>query len=180
MKRFTVLVALLGCSSEGPRWEWPTSTPEEQGMNSATLEGARAYAFAPGKNTQGVVVTRRGTLVAEWYEEGRDANSYGASWSVGKSFASAIVGIAIAEGKIPNVQKKLVDYYPQWAGSPREDITLEHVLQQSTGLRRRAKHTPTAAWICRRVTSRDSACSTCNVACGTANSSFPLRGSMHR
>ena len=134
MKRLAVLALVVGCSSEQPRWEWPTSTPEEQGMNSATLEGARAYAFAPGKNTQGVVVTRRGTLVAEWYEEGRDANSYAASWSVGKSFASAVVGIAIAEGKIPNVQKKLVDYYPEWAGSPREDITLEHVLQQSTGL----------------------------------------------
>jgi CubicO group peptidase (beta-lactamase class C family) len=110
------------------------STPAEQGMDAATLEGARAYAFQPGKNTQGVVVTRHGVLVAEWYEDGRDATSYGASWSMAKSFTSALVGIAIDEGKIPGVQTKLVDYYPSWAGSPRDQITIEHVLHMSTGL----------------------------------------------
>jgi CubicO group peptidase (beta-lactamase class C family) len=134
MKRSVlVLVTVVGCSSE-PAWEWPTSTPEEQGMSSGSLEAARQYAFLPGKNTQGVVVTRNGVLVAEWYEEGRDATSYAASWSVGKSFTSALVGIAIAEGKIPSVQSKLVDYYPQWAGSDREQITIEHTLRMSTGL----------------------------------------------
>jgi CubicO group peptidase (beta-lactamase class C family) len=134
MKRFAlVLVTVVGCSSE-PTWEWPISTPEEQGMSSGTLEAARQYAFQAGKNTQGVVITRNGVLVAEWYEEGRDATSYGASWSMGKSFTSALVGIAIDEGKIPGVQSKLVDYYPQWAGSDREQITIEHTLRMSTGL----------------------------------------------
>jgi CubicO group peptidase (beta-lactamase class C family) len=103
-------------------------------MDAATLEGARTYAFQADKHTQGVVITRRGVLVAEWYEEGRDATSYGGSWSMAKSFTSAVVGIAIGEGKIPGIGAKLVDYYPQWAGSPREEITVEHVLQQATGL----------------------------------------------
>ena len=111
------------------------ATPAEQGMDATVLEGARTYAFQPGKNTQGVVVTRRGVLVAEWYEEGRDATSYAGSWSMAKSFTSALVGIAIDEGKIPGVDVKLVDYYPQWAGSPRADITLENVLHMSTGPR---------------------------------------------
>ena len=133
MKRVVLAAALIGCSSE-PRWEWPMSTPEEQGMNAATLEGARTYAFQPGKNTQGVVVTRHGVLVAEWYEDGRDAKSYGASWSMAKSFTSALIGIAIEEGKIPGVEQKLVDYYPQWADSPRDQITIEHTLHMSTGL----------------------------------------------
>src|SRR5687767_11009845 len=124
---------LTACSSE-PKWEWPTSTPEEQGMNAATLEGAKTYAFAPGKNTQGVVVTRRGVLVAEWYEDGRDATAYGASWSMAKSFTSALIGIAIDEGKIDGVGVKMVDYYPEWAGSSRDQITLEHVLHMSSGL----------------------------------------------
>jgi len=134
MKTTLLALALVGCSSEPTRWEWPTSTPAEQGMDATVLEGARTYAFQPGKNTQGVVVTRHGTLVAEWYEEGRDATSYGGSWSMAKSFTSALVGIAIQEKKIPGVDVKLVDYYPEWAGSPREDITLENVLQMSTGL----------------------------------------------
>jgi CubicO group peptidase (beta-lactamase class C family) len=134
MKVAVAAVALLGCASEPPPWEWPVATPAEQGMDAAVLDGARAYAFAPGKNTQGVVVTRRGVLVAEWYEDGRDATSYGGSWSMAKSFTSALIGIAIEEGKIPSVDQKLVDYYPMWAGSPRGQITLENVLHMSSGL----------------------------------------------
>jgi CubicO group peptidase (beta-lactamase class C family) len=134
MKAALVAVALFGCSSEPPPWEWPTSTPAAQGMDAAMLERAREYAFQPAKFTQGVVVTRRGVLVAEWYEDGRDATSYGGSWSMAKSFTSALIGIAIDEGKISGVDKKLVDYYPMWAGSPREQITLENALQMSSGL----------------------------------------------
>lgn len=134
MKRALLLVALVGCSSDPPKWDWPTSSPEEQGMNSTMLEGARTYAFQEDRHTQGVVVTRHGVLVAEWYEEGRDAKSYGASWSMAKSFTSALVGIAIHEGKIPSVDQKLVDYYPEWAGSPRDQISIADTLHMSTGL----------------------------------------------
>src|SRR5262245_57939171 len=126
-----LLVLLAACSQP---WEWPAQTPEEQQMDSATLDGARAYAFEPSRHTQGVVVTRRGVLVAEWYEAGRGPNSYGASWSMAKSFTSALVGIAIDEGAIAGIDVPLVDYYPQWAGSPRDQIRLEHVLQMASGL----------------------------------------------
>lgn len=129
-----VLGGLAACSSEGPRWEWPEQTPEEQQMDSAMLEGARTYAFQPDRHTQGVVVTRRGALVAEWYEDGRDATSYAASWSMGKSFTSALVGIAIDEGKIPSVDVPMVDYFPEWAGSARDQIRLQNVLHMASGL----------------------------------------------
>ncbi len=36
------------------------STPAEQGMDAAILEGARTYAFAPGKHTQGGPRIHRG------------------------------------------------------------------------------------------------------------------------
>jgi CubicO group peptidase (beta-lactamase class C family) len=129
-----VLVGLVTACSSEPRWDWPVSAPAEQGMDAVTLELARAYAFQEGKHTQGVVVTRRGTLVAEWYEDGRDATSYAASWSVGKSVTSALVGIAIDEGKLPGVDVPMVDFYPEWAGSERADIRLEHVLHMASGL----------------------------------------------
>jgi CubicO group peptidase (beta-lactamase class C family) len=103
-------------------------------MDSAVLDGARAYAFQPGKNTQGVVVTRRGTLVAEWYADNRDVTSYAASWSMAKSFTSALVGIAIHEGAIPSVDVPLVEYFPEWTGSPRDQIRLVDVLHMSSGL----------------------------------------------
>ncbi len=133
MKSALVAVALMGCSSETV-WQWPESTPAEQGMDATVLEGARTYAFQDGKYTQGVVVTRHGVLVAEWYEDGRDANSYAASWSMAKSFTSALVGIAIGEGKIAGASEKMTTFYPQWSGTDHAEMTLENVLHMSTGL----------------------------------------------
>lgn len=128
------LVGSLGCA-EDPVWEWEVQTPAAVGMDSAVLDGARAYAFQQDKNTQGVVVTRRGVLVAEWYMDGAGPDSYAASWSVGKSFTSALVGIAIEEGDIAGVDVPLSDYYPTWSGSDHDQITLEHVLHMATGLK---------------------------------------------
>jgi CubicO group peptidase (beta-lactamase class C family) len=125
---------MLGCDSAEPRWEWEVQGPAEQNMDATILDGARDYAFQDGKNTQGVVVTRRGVIVAEWYEDGAGPESYAASWSMAKSFTSALVGIALDEGAIATVDARLVDTYPQWAGSPRDEIRLEHVLHMATGL----------------------------------------------
>src|SRR5262245_4026036 len=77
--------------------EWTVSTPEEHGFDATVLERVQEYAFEEGRNTQGVVVVRNGVIAAEWYEDGADADSWGASWSVAKSFTSALVGIAIDE-----------------------------------------------------------------------------------
>ena len=129
-----------GDQSEGepqhdvPGAEWFVEDPSDHGMDAAVLDGAREYAFADGMNTQGVVVVRGGVIVAEWYDEGSDQDSWTASWSMAKSFTSALVGIAIEEGKIPGVDEPMTTYYPEWDGTPRETITLRDVLQMSSGL----------------------------------------------
>lgn len=103
-------------------------------MNGVVLEGARAYAFQEGKETQGVVVVRRGTIVAEWYEPGRDRTSFATSWSVAKSFTSALIGIAIAEGLIENVDVGMAAFFPDWRGTPKETMSLRDVLSMASGL----------------------------------------------
>ena len=118
----------------GPGAEWVVSTPEAHGMDSAGIEGAYDYAFADGRNTQGVVVVRGGEIVSERYAPGEDFDDWAASWSMAKSFTSAAIGIAIAEGKIPSVDVPMTTYYPEWKGTPKEAITLRHVLWMSSGL----------------------------------------------
>ncbi|MBI2059226.1 MAG: serine hydrolase [Nitrospirae bacterium] len=117
-----------------PTTDWIVQNPVEQGMDESVLSRAKDYAFQPGKNTQGVVVVRRGVLVAEWYGGGADAGSWAASWSVGKSFASALIGIAIGQGIIPGVEVSLAKYFPQWRGTDKAGITLRDVLTMASGL----------------------------------------------
>ncbi|MEI2653111.1 MAG: serine hydrolase [Microthrixaceae bacterium] len=118
--------------------------PADEGMDATKLEGAKTYAFEPGKNTQGVVVVRHGTIVAEWYAPGADQDSWAASWSMSKSVASALVGIAIDEGKIPSLDVPMTTYYPDWAETGRGDITLRDVLEMSPGLTWEENYSPSS------------------------------------
>ena len=139
-------VAFVGCSDDStstpdeappepvPGRDWEVQSPEEQGLDPALLDEARTYAFSPGMNTQAVVVVHGGVIVAEWYAEVADKDSWAASWSVAKSFTSALIGIAIADGLIPSVDEPMITYYPHWKGTEREAMTLRDVLQMSSGL----------------------------------------------
>ena len=141
---------LAGCGSDDastaeiwPTHGWQVESPEDHGMDAAVLEGAREYAFQEGKYTQGVVVVRGGVIVAEWYEDGRDATSFGTSWSVAKSFTSALIGIAIGEGLIDGVDTPMAEFFPQWRGTDKETITLRHVLSMESGLEWDEDYSPT-------------------------------------
>jgi CubicO group peptidase (beta-lactamase class C family) len=58
------------------------------------------------------------------------------SWSVGKSVVSALVGIAVAEGKLGDVETLVVsDIVPELKGSGYEGVRLKDVLQMASGVR---------------------------------------------
>ena len=59
------------------------------------------------------------------------------SFSVAKSFVSALVGIAIGEGKIASVRDPITKYLPELAErDPRfSQITIEDLLRMSSGIR---------------------------------------------
>ncbi len=129
-----VLVAACGGDDGAIDDGWVMSSPAAEGMDAATLDGARAYAFQDGKRTQGVVVARHGKLVTEWYRDNADASSYAASWSMGKSVASALVGIALDDGLIESLDVPISDYLPSWQGTEYDAITLRSVMTMSSGL----------------------------------------------
>ena len=118
-----------------PSPDWAVTSPEAEGFDADALEKVRDWAFADERNTQGVVIVRHGRIAQEWYADGAGPDSWAASWSVGKSFASALVGIAIDEGLIPSVDEPMTTWYPEWEERGLGDITLEHVLQMADGLR---------------------------------------------
>ncbi|HIF06103.1 MAG TPA: class C beta-lactamase-related serine hydrolase [Gemmatimonadetes bacterium] len=55
------------------------------------------------------------------------------SWSVAKSFVSALVGIAIEEGLITSVEDPIDQYLPGIKGSAYEGVSIRNALQMSSG-----------------------------------------------
>ncbi len=114
---------------------WDEVTPESAGMDDATMFPAKAYAFQEDRHTQSVVVTRGGHVVTEWYAPGEGPQSWAASWSMAKSFTSALVGIAIGEGKIADADVSMATFFPDWAGTDKAKIRLSDVLHMESGLK---------------------------------------------
>jgi CubicO group peptidase (beta-lactamase class C family) len=89
------------------------------------------------KDIKSVVVVRNGQLLIEEYFNGANRGTLHDTRSVGKSFASTMMGIAIGEGHIKSENQTLRDFYDlrQFANySPRkETVTLRHLLTMSSG-----------------------------------------------
>lgn len=125
---------LTGSLNYVPTDTWVTAEPDELGLKTSEIQKAIDYAFAEGQNTQGLVILRHGAIVAEKYADGSNKDSIATSWSVAKSFTSALIGIAIDKGFISSVDVPAAGYVPEWAGDDRKNITLKNLLQMSSGL----------------------------------------------
>ncbi len=85
--------------------------------------------------TTGLIVIKDDTILFEKYYLGNTETSKAISWSVAKSFVSALFGIAIAEGKIKDINQPVNDYVPSLAVSGYNGVRIKDVLQMSSGIR---------------------------------------------
>lgn len=86
------------------------------------------------RSVTGVIVLRHGAVVHESYHMGTGPEDLRISWSIAKSYLSALVGILHAEGKIASLDDPVTRYAPQLRGSAYDGATVRNVLQMSTGV----------------------------------------------
>lgn len=93
-------------------------------------------AFLTQSDTQALIVIKADTIVYEGYAAGFERDSMATSFSVAKSFGSALIGIAIDEGFITGVQDPITDYLPELlARDPDfERIRIADLLLMASGL----------------------------------------------
>jgi len=91
--------------------------------------------FLEVENTQAFIVIQDDVILYERYFNGTQRDSLLTSFSVAKSFASALIGIAIDEGYIRSVDDPISDYLPELADRDPgfEDITIRHLLIMASG-----------------------------------------------
>jgi CubicO group peptidase (beta-lactamase class C family) len=71
------------------------------------------------------------------HDDSYDERSLNTSFSMAKSFASALVGIAINEGHIESVDEPITNYLPELLKKDErfEQITIHHLLTMSSGIK---------------------------------------------
>jgi CubicO group peptidase (beta-lactamase class C family) len=82
----------------------------------------------------GLVVLSDGERVLEDYRLGTDADDLRISWSVAKSFLSALVGVIVEDGDIPDLDAPVTEYVPGLAGSAYDGVTIRQVMQMTSGV----------------------------------------------
>lgn len=83
---------------------------------------------------QAFIIIRNDTVIYEHYREG-DVSAQFPSYSVAKSFTSALVGFALQEGLIGSMDERLADHLPGMSDDPRyARVTLAHLLNHTSGL----------------------------------------------
>jgi len=89
--------------------------------------------FLEETDTSGLLVLMDGEIVHEEYALGSSRETRWISWSVAKSFVSAMVGIALDEGLFESVAEPITKYVPELTGSAYDGVAIEDILEMSGG-----------------------------------------------
>ena len=85
-------------------------------------------------NTDGLMILKDGEVLYENYWNKNKENSRHIIWSVSKSFLSALVGIALDEGLIDDINDPIIKYLKDFEGTGYEGVSIKNLLQMSSGI----------------------------------------------
>ncbi len=116
--------------------DWPVSAPAEQGLDPALV--AEFYHDAAALETlHSLLVIRNGQLIAEDYFNAGSASHKASLQSASKSIYSALVGLALEDGCLTDLDRTMVTFLPDDAASPADErkhaITIRDMLQMRAG-----------------------------------------------
>ncbi|MEE9573266.1 MAG: serine hydrolase [Candidatus Neomarinimicrobiota bacterium] len=132
--------------------EWTEVAPEEQGLNSSKIAEMFEFIETNSYDIHSVIIARNGYLLTEeyfWesqiYRNPDGSKSY--PWdlfheqtSATKSFMSTLIGIALQEGYLDNINQTLYEFFaniwsPSFPNSTlKKNITIEQLLTHNSGL----------------------------------------------
>jgi CubicO group peptidase (beta-lactamase class C family) len=152
----SLLVACSGSNSDGgptleastpaaavardywPTAGWRTAAPQDHGIDPAALAMIEDQVAKAYPQVRSVLIVRHGYLLYEHYWQGLDQTDGHEVRSVTKSVIGALVGIAIAEGKIKSLDQTvgelLAAQLPKDADPRFAGVTVQQLLTMTSGL----------------------------------------------
>lgn len=90
--------------------------------------------FMNDTKTSAMLVIKDDVIKYEKYFFGGNEDTLFSSNSMGKSFVSALMGIAVSEGDVESVEDPIGKYIPEFAGTETENIPIRACLQMASGI----------------------------------------------
>ena len=90
--------------------------------------------FMEDTKTSAMLVIKDDVIKYEKYFLGGDENTLFSSNSMGKSFVSALMGIALSEGYVDSIEDPVGKYIPEFVGTELENIPVRACLQMASGI----------------------------------------------
>ena len=84
--------------------------------------------------SDGLIVLHEGALIYENYWQGNSKDQPHISWSVAKSFLSALIGIAYHDGLIEDLNDPITKYLKDFNGTGYANVPIKDILQMSSGI----------------------------------------------
>lgn len=128
---------LAGCDAPSsksiyPTEEWKKQDPQKAGFSMQAL--AQIDSLMKKANANGVLI-HKGYMVAEWNYGGTVSQQYEVQ-SITKSITSAVLGLALKDGLIPDLDANVKNYYPDFEVGPyTNEITFRHLVTASSGIK---------------------------------------------
>lgn len=97
-------------------------------------ERKKVKEFIERTGTTGLLVARGNKILYEEYFNGYKETDRMITWSISKSVISALIGIAIEEGYIEDINDLVTDYAPSLLESGYRNVSIKDVLQMSSGI----------------------------------------------
>jgi CubicO group peptidase (beta-lactamase class C family) len=114
-----------------PRGDGPTA-PLPYGAETELPDAAASW--IKERNLTALVVLKNGEIVFEEYFQGTSAQDRRISWSIAKSYLSALVGILIEDGTIASLDVPVTQYASRLKGTAYDGVTLRNALQMTSGV----------------------------------------------
>jgi CubicO group peptidase (beta-lactamase class C family) len=128
---------LAPAAETSPAQDWPSSSPEEQGVDSAKLAEGLLAIQANGTNIHSLMIVRNGSVILDAYFYPYDGTIYHDRASVTKSLVTTLVGIAADQGRL-DLDQPMVSFFPDRTIANRdarkERITVRHLASLTAGL----------------------------------------------
>ncbi|MFF2528303.1 serine hydrolase domain-containing protein [Brevibacillus sp. NPDC058079] len=118
--------------SNWPTTEWQAVDPALLNIDAEKLAELDPTIKSAYSNISGIIIVRNGYIAHESYYHGYGLNDRHHVASVTKSILSALIGIAIEERFIKNVDQKVLEFFPDYApdhtDTQKQEITIRHLL----------------------------------------------------